>query len=97
MKRVYAQPPPDEFFDWCPERYTVTWIEADPEHERVISQDEAHRKCRRLGCQWPVAWALLRSDSRRTAGVWWFYCAEHNYGRRIEGGKVLRRRWDPIA
>lgn len=92
--RVYMQPPPDDELIDPPEGWRVEWQEADPKRERLAMPDEIlHRKCRRPGCQWPVAWALLRRHGQGYA--WWFYCADHNYGRRIEDGRLLYRRLVP--
>jgi hypothetical protein len=85
-----TQPPPDERSEWpVPEGFSIEWVEADPYHERLVWEYEKYRVCRRQGCKWPVAWALHRSNG------WWFYCAEHHYGRKIEDGRLLHQRAVP--
>lgn len=90
-----SQPPPDERSDWLvPPGYRLKWVEADPEHERLATTwEHENRYCRRPGCRRRAVWALLRAR-RSAAGRsmhWWLYCDWHHYGRKIEGGKVLRR------
>jgi hypothetical protein len=47
------------------------------------------RRCRARGCRELAAAALKRRDRRGRDGfVWWFYCALHLYGRKIEDGVV---------
>jgi len=53
------------------------------------------RKCRMKRCNDPAVAALARRHHRKSGLTdfrWWYYCAAHLYGRKIEDGvvKVLR-------
>jgi hypothetical protein len=74
------------------EGYHEEWVPESENWRLATSEEMATRKCRRLfgphrpGCGKPPVAALLRGR------VWWLYCDEHLYGRRIEDGRVMHRR-----
>lgn len=62
---------------------------------RVAAPGDAHR-CRwtvtqHVTCGNPSVAAIDRSSTKGLSR-WWFYCAEHLYGRWIEDGKVMEWR-----
>lgn len=80
--------------DWAPEgfhkegRPAAKWRLAEPAEQQRYT-------CRgtRPSCPNPPVAALLREWHRWTTHTdgarWWFYCAEHMYGRWIEGHTVM--------
>lgn len=74
------------------------WENPDPErcHFEAVPEDVDRWKISDVGrCRFTVdrracgapSVAALRRGSRRPS--WWHYCAEHLYGRWIEGGRVM--------
>lgn len=87
------RPAPPDF----PPRDGYAWAVVVDDDWRLATDDEAAvRKCRRS--TWhpcpnhPVA-ALSRDHARR----WWFYCAEHMYGRWLEAGQIVMWRPRPVT
>ena len=65
---------------WVEDR---AWVALSP----AVQLLEAWRCCRGAkSCPGRVVARLERSGHKRRA--WWFYCADHLYGRRIEDGRV---------
>lgn len=69
----------------APEGYHYEWQPAG-EPWRIGGDD---RKCRMLRCPNRAVAALQRRHGR--GSVWWHYCTEHLYGRKIENGVILER------
>jgi hypothetical protein len=67
-----------------PDGYRLEWI---PDDAWKLIDDG--RYCRRPGCGNVAVAALDRKHKRNR---WWAYCADHLYGRKIEGGVVKRER-----
>lgn len=68
-----------------PDGYTLEWV-PDPEWELT----ETTRKCRGArGCDKPAVAAFRRKHRGGYCNHrWWYYCADHMYGRKIEDGVV---------
>jgi hypothetical protein len=87
MSTIARRPAPPDY----PPRDGYAWTVVVDEDWRLATADEAAiRKCR--GSTWhpcpnPPAAALSRGFAGRRR--WWFYCAEHMYGRWIEDGQVV--------
>ena len=97
VHRLIQQPPPDEFNPSPPPNgYRWEWVEEPPDEWRLATPGEMiDRHCRRPGCRRDPAVALRRwTHSKRGLrfSTWWLYCSWHMYGRRLEGGRILRRR-----
>jgi hypothetical protein len=77
-----------------PEGYHTEWVEED--HWRLVHRGEEDRRCRwgagyhHKACGKPAVAALDRGHG---SGNWWFYCADHLYGRRIVDGEIQGRRF----
>lgn len=72
-----------------PEGYRLMWVPAG-EGWRVGGDG---RSCRAPKCFQPAAAAICRKDDRGKDGfVWWYYCENHLYGRKIEDGVVKEER-----
>lgn len=78
---------------WPPEGYEEVWLEADKMKWQL--GDFCGHKCRWIvnghkACGTPAVARILRSNG------WWYYCADHLYGKRISAGRieeaVLRKR-----
>jgi hypothetical protein len=82
--------------DEAPEGYHYEWVPEGVDWK--VGGDGC--KCRRLRCPNRAVAALLRNQRNpsRLPGapmyirVWWHYCADHLYGRKIENGVVLSQR-----
>lgn len=73
--------------DEAPEGYHWEWV-AD-ENWKV----GGGYKCRMLRCPNRAVAAFRRNNRHAIQGwSWWHYCADHLYGRKIEGGVVKVRR-----
>lgn len=78
--------------DEVPEGYRREWARDD---DWKIADLE--RKCRMKGCQHQAVAALRRAHRSRYLNQplgfhWWYYCADHLYGRKIEDGVVKSNR-----
>ena len=82
----WGQPVPDGY---------EAQVYAEDEQWRVRSEDAPPRKCRgKLACQSPPVAEMNRRPADMRS-MWWAYCAEHMYGRWIEGGRVVGCRLRP--
>ncbi len=89
----------DELALWSnpPEGYEVWWcVEDDPDWRFPTTRPEqVSRKCRaRNGKCGGTPIAVLNRGGRRDGrryDSYWFYCADHLYGRIIEDGQLLRK------
>ncbi len=91
------QPPPDTPFDMSappPPGYRWELHPAGPDWS-LAEGSERKRKCRHPGCQQGAVAAINRSF-RPGRRLWWFYCADHLYGRVIVDGIVMCRRAVPV-
>ena len=92
------QPPPDEVNPPPPPNgYRWEWVPEPEDEWRLATPEEMiDRHCRRPGCRRDPRAALKRSTVSKRGlrfPVWWLYCDWHlGAGRRIEGGRVVRRR-----
>lgn len=78
-----------------PEGYHYKW-RSDPHWK----YDPGKRKCRQVKCGADAVAALnrgLRVADGTRRDSWWYYCADHLYGRRIMHGKVKTRYLVPNA
>lgn len=74
--------------------YGYEWIKESSDW-RTPQLQERDRSCRRLlvdhqPCPGQVVIALRRAF--RASGQWWFYCADHSYGRVVREGAVYGQR-----
>lgn len=72
----------------APEGYHYEWKQ-DPGWK----YDPGQRLCRQVKCLSEAVAALNRGIRTSTGrnDSWWYYCADHLYGRRIMDGKVMAR------
>lgn len=70
------------------------WV---PDRDWILLGDFTHAQCRsgaRKRCPNRAVAALKRASSRAYCGyIWWNYCGDHLYGRRIENGRVEVHAW----
>jgi hypothetical protein len=59
----------------------MVWVE-----DRSWRTPSQYTRCRMQGCSQPPVADFFRTGRRSS---WWAYCADHLFGRKIEGGKVL--------
>lgn len=72
----------------APEGFHYEWVRDDSFEMAWLD-----RTCRQLRCGEPAVVALKRRHGTSPFGFrWWFYCAEHMYGRKIDDGVVKMRR-----
>lgn len=74
--------------DQAPEGYRWEWLPED-DSWRIGGNG---RKCRMMGCRKQAVAMLRRKSSRNVEGIWWPYCTDHLYGRKIENGVILSER-----
>jgi len=77
--------------DDVPEGYRREWV-AEGEGWKLADLD---RTCQHRGCHDAAVAALRRKHG--TGFRWWYYCAAHLYGRKIEDGVVKVERLVEIA
>lgn len=86
-----------------PQGYRYIWKREPVDEWRVVDELEGHeRRCRygagggRRSCGKPSVAALARTHHRDGGRypVWWHYCEQHLYGRRLDEARrfVLTRR-----
>lgn len=85
----------------APEGYEYVWVPTvnlDGGHRWVLlNKPDPSRLCRGdVGCENnPVA--KLNRSRRPGVEQWWFYCADHLYGRRIHNGVLETRIVQPAS
>lgn len=73
-------------YEWCWQPEAATW--------QTLPEGVESRPCRygagggHASCGRPSVWRMNRASSRDYP-VWWHYCGEHVYGRRIVSGVLL--------
>lgn len=89
MTRPEREAPPDGF----------KWeaVPADSDWRLATSLEASVHKCRGIrGCRGWVIIALLRSFRHWKTGQddvrWYYYCADHTYGRWLEDDKIMQWR-----
>lgn len=67
----------------------LIWVE--DRTRRVLGPGEEHR-CSSMRCEAPAVMVFTRASVERRGRRYWrqqWCCAEHAYGRRVKGGRVL--------
>lgn len=83
-------------YDPVPDGYHLEVLDNEPNWKY---DPGTGRICRQMKCKNPGVGAINRGWTSHKTGKsyesWWYYCAEHLYGRWIEGGKLCR--WILVA
>lgn len=65
--------------------FAQVWTEEDRRWRAI--EPGVVKRCRMRGCECSAVAELNRSHTQQQR--WWAYCADHLYGRKVDGGKVM--------